>query len=88
MMEAGDVDGSSSGAVSARRTVYPSDLTDAEWGLVAPLIKPGKHGGRRRWVEVGAVMNGLLCVLGTGCQWRHLPRALPPRSTVHGYLQR
>lgn len=67
---------------------YPSDLTDVEWALVAPLIKPGKRGGRRRSVEVRAVMNGLLYVLETGCQWRHLPRDLPPRSTVHSYLQR
>ena len=37
---------------------------------------------------VREVMNGLLYVLETGCQWRHLPRDLPPRSTVHGYLQR
>ena len=67
---------------------YPSDLTDAEWALIAPLIRPAKHGGRRRSVVVREVMNGLLYVLETGCQWRHLPRDLPPRSTVHGYLQR
>ena len=67
---------------------YPSDLTDAEWALIAPLIRPGKRGGRRRSVNVREVLNGLLYVLETGCQWRHLPRDLPPRSTVHGYLQR
>src|ERR687883_355966 len=67
---------------------YPSDLTDAEWALIAPLIRPAKHGGRRRSVNVREVMNGLLYVLETGCQWRHLPRDLPPRSTVHSYLQR
>jgi transposase len=68
---------------------YPSDLTDAEWALIAPLIKPGKRGGRHRSVVVREVMNGLLYVLETGCQWRHLPRDLPPpRSTVHSYLQR
>ncbi len=65
---------------------YPSDLTDAEWALVAPLIRPGKRGGRKRSVVVREVMNALLYVLETGCQWRHLPRDLPPRSTVHGYL--
>jgi len=64
------------------------ELTDAAWARIAPLIKPGKHGGRRRSVVVREVMNGLLYVLETGCQWRHLPRDLPPRSTVHGYLQR
>lgn len=67
---------------------YPSDLTDAEWALISPLIRPGKRGGRRRSVNLREVLNGLLYVLETGCQWRHLPRDLPPRSTVHGYLQR
>ena len=67
---------------------YPSDLTDAEWTLIAPLIRPAKCGGRQRSVVVREVMNGLLHVLETGCQWRHLPRDLPPRSTVHSYLQR
>jgi transposase len=67
---------------------YPSDLTDAEWALIAPLIRPAKRGGRRRTVVVREVMNGLLYMLETGCQWRHLPSELPPRSTVHGYLQR
>jgi transposase len=67
---------------------YPSDLTDAEWALIAPLIRPAKRGGRRRSVVVRELLNGLLYVLETGCQWRHLPRDLPPRSTVHGYLQR
>src|SRR3712207_3400415 len=67
---------------------YPSDPTDAAWALVAPLIRPAKRGGRRRSVVVREVMNGLLYVLETGCRWRHLPRDLPPRSTVHGYLRR
>jgi transposase len=67
---------------------YPSDLTDAEWALIAPLIRPAKRGGRQRSVLVREVMNGLLYALETGCQWRHLPRDLPPRSTVHSYLQR
>src|SRR3712207_9206128 len=67
---------------------YPSDLTDAEWALIAPLIRPAKHGGRRRSVVVREVLNGLLYVLETGCQRRHLPRDLPPRGTVHSYLQR
>jgi transposase len=65
---------------------YPSDLTDAEWALVEPFIPPAKRGGRRRTVEVREVLNGILYVLATGCQWRALPKDLPPRSTVHGYL--
>ncbi len=65
---------------------YPSDLSDAEWALIAPLIPPAKRGGRRREVDVREVMNGVLYVLGTGCQWRALPKDLPPKSTVHDYL--
>ncbi len=65
---------------------YPSDLTDGEWALIAPLIPPAKHGGRKREVDVREVMNGVLYVLETGCQWRALPKDLPPKSTVHDYL--
>jgi len=65
---------------------YPSDLTDAEWALIAPLIPPAKRGGRRREVDVREVLNGLLYVLETGCPWRHLPKDFPPKSTVHGYF--
>ena len=53
---------------------YPSDLTDEEWGLVEPLIRPAKPGGNRRRVNVREVMNGILYVLSTGCQWRAVPR--------------
>jgi transposase len=66
---------------------YPSDLTDAEWVLVAPLIPPAKRGGRRRSVDLREIVNGIFYVLSTGCQWRALPKDLPPRSTVHDYLQ-
>lgn len=65
---------------------YPSDLTDAEWALVAPLIPPAKRGGRRREVDVREVLNGLLYVLSTGCQWRAVPKDLPPRSTLFDYF--
>src|SRR5689334_14397804 len=64
----------------------PSDLTDDEWALVGPLIPPAKRGGRQREVDVREVLDGILYVLATGCQWRALPKDLPPRSTVHGYL--
>ena len=66
---------------------YLSDLTDAEWALVEPLVLPAKHGGRKRTVDVREVVNGIFYVLSTGCQWRALPKDLPPRSTVHEYLQ-
>jgi len=67
---------------------YPSDLTNAEWDLGKPHIPPAKRGGRKREVVVRDVLNGILYVLSTACQWRALPKDLPPRSTVHGYLQR
>ena len=65
---------------------YPSDLTDPEWALIAPLIPPAKRGGRKREVDVREILNGILYVLGTGCQWRALPKDLPPKSTVHNYF--
>ena len=65
---------------------YPSDLTDAEWDLVKPLIPRAKRGGRKREIVVRDVLNGILYVLSTACQWRALPKDLPPRNTVHGYL--
>ena len=67
---------------------YESDLTDAEWALVAPLIPRAKRGGNKRQVDIRNVLNGVLYVLSTGCQWRAIPTDLPPRSTVHGYLER
>ena len=65
---------------------YPSDLTDAEWALVAPLIRPAKRGGRPRSVNVREVLNAIFYVLWTGCQWKALLKDLPPRSTVWEYL--
>ena len=65
---------------------YPSDLSDAEWVLVAPLIRPAKRGGRPRSVNVREVLNGIFYVLSTGCQWEAMPKDLPPKSTVWDYL--
>jgi transposase len=65
---------------------YPSDLTDEEWALIAPLIPPARRGGNKRTVDLREIVNGLMYVLSTGCQWRALPKDLPPRSTVHGYF--
>jgi len=68
------------------RLRYPSDLTDEEWALVAPLIPPARRGGNRRHVDVRDVMNGIMYVLSTGCQWRAIPKDLPARSTLFDYL--
>jgi len=65
---------------------YPSDLTNEEWAHVAPLIPPGKRGGGKRRVIMREVVNGVMYILSTGCQWRAIPKDLPPRSTVHEYL--
>ena len=65
---------------------YPSDLTDEEWALVEPMIPTAKRGGGKRTADMREVVNAVMYVLSTGCQWRALPKDLPPRSTVHGYL--
>src|SRR3981189_2184206 len=65
---------------------YPSDLTDDEWGLVERLIPPGKTGGGKRRVIMREVVNGLMYVLSTGCQWRAIPKDLPPKSSVYDYF--
>jgi transposase len=66
---------------------YPSDLTDEEWTHVEPGIPPAKVGGNRRRVNVREVVNGIMSILSTGCQWRAIPKDLPPRSTVFDYLE-
>ena len=65
---------------------YPSDLTDEEWKLIEPLIPPGKRGGGKRTVVMREVVNGLMYVLSTGCQWAAIPKDLPPKSTVYDYF--
>src|SRR3979411_2992665 len=61
---------------------YPSDLTDEEWSHVAPLIRPAKHAGRKRKVDVREVINGIMYVLSTGCQWRYVPFHPRARSSI------
>jgi transposase len=73
---------------------YPSDLTNEEWSIIAPVDRlwrstpPAKPGGNKRTVDVRAVVNGVMYILSTGCQWAALPKDLPPRSTVNDYLRR
>ena len=73
-------------AADRRGLRYPSDLTDAEWDLVKPFIRPAKRGGRPRSVDIREVLNAIFYVLSTGCQWNAIPTDLPPRSTVWDYL--
>lgn len=73
-------------AADRRGLRYASDLSDAEWALVEPLIPPAKRGGRPRDVNVREVLNAIFYVLSTGCQWHALPKDLPPKSTAHYYF--
>lgn len=71
------------------RKKYASDLTDAQWAIVAPLIPPAKQnprGGRPRQVDLREVLNTLLYLNRSGCQWQMLPHDLLPKSTVYDYF--
>jgi transposase len=61
---------------------YPSDLTEDEWKLVEPLIPAGKPGGGKRTVIRREVENGHMYILSARCQWRAIPKDLPPKSTL------
>lgn len=65
---------------------YPSDLTGREWELIAPLLPPAKRGGRPRTTDLRAVVDAILYIASSGCQWRMLPKDFPPISTVQGYF--
>jgi putative transposase len=67
---------------------FASDTTDAEWALLAPLMPEPAGRGRPRKTDLRAVVNAILYVLATGCQWRALGQDFPPRSTVQGYFYR
>lgn len=77
------------GRYDRSRLRYPTDLTDEEWALIAPLIPRAKRGGGKRTVSMREVVNGLMHVLDTGCQWRALPKDLPPRNWLRrlGFLR-
>jgi transposase len=68
-----------------RTQPYPSDLTDEQWALVEPLI-PVYPGGRPRKTPMRDVLDAILYLVRTGCQWRYLPKDFPPKSTVWGYF--
>src|SRR5271166_3211220 len=65
---------------------YPSDITDAQWALIEPHIPPVHPGGRPRKTDVRDVLDAILYILRTGCQWRYLPVDFPPKSTVWRYF--
>ena len=65
---------------------YESDTMDAEWFVMEPLLPPASALGRPRATDMRAVVNAILYIASTGCQWRQLPKDFPPKSTVHDYL--
>jgi putative transposase len=71
--------------VPARKS-YPSDLTDTQWEILEPLIPASKRGGRPREVNMREVVNTILYLNRTGCQWDMLPHDLLPKSTVYDYF--
>jgi transposase len=73
-----------------RRRAYPSDLTDAQWAVLEPLLRERDPNGPGRppTVDLREVVNALLYIKQTGCPWRYLPHDLPPRSTVHYYFEK
>ncbi len=71
---------------SAPRKPYPTDLTDAQWANLEPLIPSAKLGGRPRAVDMREIVNALFYLNRTGCQWDMLPHDLPPKSSVYIYF--
>ena len=70
-----------------KTTNYPSDLTDAQFALLRPWLPPAKPGGHPRTVHLHDILDGILAVKRTGCQWRALPKDYPPWSAVSHYFR-
>jgi len=68
------------------RKAYATDLTDDQWANLEPLIPPSKHGGRPRAISMREVINTILYLNRTGCQWDLLPHDLLPKSSVYDYF--
>jgi transposase len=66
------------------RRGYPSDLTDAQWALIEPLLPEPSTGGRPEKHPRREIVNAILYVVKSGCPWRYLPADLPPWQTVYG----
>ena len=68
------------------RPAYPTDLTDEQWAILAPLIPAPHKNCRPRDADMREVMNAILYLVRAGCPWRHLPHDLPPYRTVFYYF--
>ena len=73
-------------ATTQPRRAYDTDLTDAQWAILGPLLPPAPGGGRPRTTALREVVNALLYLLRTGCAWGLLPHDFPPPGTVYGYF--
>lgn len=71
-----------------QRQSYPSDLNDAEWEVIKPLLPAPKGFGHPREVDLREILNAIFYIQRTGCQWEMLPHDLPPYTTVYGYFQK
>jgi putative transposase len=69
------------------RKKYPTDLTDPEWRILEPLVPPIKSGGRPAQYSRRDILNAILYVVRSGCQWRMLPHDLPNWQTVYTYYR-
>lgn len=69
--------------LAVQAQTYETNLTDEQWEMIRPFVEVQATTGRKRRVDLGTVLNGLLYKLKTGCQWELLPRLFPPKSTVH-----
>ena len=74
-------------AVGVGGASYPSDLTDEQWQIIAPLLPPAKPGGRPRTVDLRDIINAIFYLNRSGCAWRMLPHEFPPWGTVHYYAR-
>jgi len=70
------------------RRGYPTDLTDAQWAALEPHLPAARAGGRPRRTDLRAVVDAILYLLRTGCQWRLIPSDFPPWGTVWWYFRR
>lgn len=70
------------------RKAYPSDLSDREWEIIAPLLPLPKGFGHPRTTDLREVVNAIFYVIGSGCQWEMLPHDLPHHSTVYSYFSK
>ena len=71
-----------------RRKAYPSDISDSEWAIIAPLLPQTKTRGRKRHTDLREVVNAIFYLLKEGCQWRTLLHDFPHWSTVRTYFDK